>query len=88
MQYEGNYKQLLMKSCVHKDLILYINTKSKCSIFMHTCQYRNGVVYIIIRILSCTNLPRQGTSVIRKLYFLYRTNNSLHLKQIALASCI
>ena len=50
MQYEGNYKQLLMKSCVYKDFILYINTKSRGSIFMHTCEYRNGVVYIIMRI--------------------------------------
>ena len=50
MQYEGNYKQLLMNSGVYKDLILYINTKSRGSIFMHTCEYRNGVVYIIMRI--------------------------------------
>ena len=58
MQYEENYKQLLMKSCVHKDLILYINTKSRGSIFMHTCEYRNGVVYIIMRIYDLVLICR------------------------------
>ena len=72
MQYEGNYKQLLMKSCVYKDLILYINTKSKGSIFMHTCEHRNGVVYIVMRIYDLVFICRgQGTSVNRKLYFRY-----------------
>ena len=58
MQYEENYKQLLMKSRVYKDLILYINTKSRGSIFMHTCEYRNGVVYIIMRIYDLVLICR------------------------------